>query len=184
MRIQLLIEQLKLRLPELEWKISQLPRNKDLWRLPQGIFRLKAGNPYSLYIDEIKKDIQQLEQQVGPKSQWYLAKQIEAKIALLIRMSVLQKKASSNHTLHNSVLQRLSTRKQWMEDLEQRMDSLNQQICAMKERLANHSERHAPEPRLQLEQDIGQASQQLTLLQERYQRASSDKSRVSRPYTK
>lgn len=55
--MQWLIEQLKQRIPEMEWKINQLPPNKYLWRLPRGIFRLKAGSPYAFYITEIKEEI-------------------------------------------------------------------------------------------------------------------------------
>tara|TARA_B100000949_G_C14205583_1_gene417947 strand:+ start:40 stop:582 length:543 start_codon:yes stop_codon:yes gene_type:complete len=180
--MQWLIEQLKQRIPEMEWKINQLPPNKHLWRLPRGIFRLKAGSPYAFYITEIKEDIELLEAQTCPKRQWYLAKQIETKITLLIRISTLQNKNNTPSGNQNTIVQRLSTRKQWMEELEQRIDQITRQIVAMEQQLSKYTEQKKHlQTRLQLEHDIGEAHRQRTLLKEQYQRASSDKSRDSRP---
>ncbi len=174
--MQWLIEQLKQRIPEMEWKINQLPPNKHLWRLPRGIFRLKAGSPYAFYITEIKEDIALLEAQTCPKGQWYLAKQIETKITLLIRISTLQKKTHSPSSNQNAVVQRLSTRKQWLEELEQRIHQITRQISAMEQQLDKYTEqKNHLQARLQLEHDIGQSRRQKTLLKEQYQRASSDK---------
>ena len=181
MRIQRLIEQLKSRIPELEWKISQLSANKSLWRLPRGVFRLKAGSPYLDYVLEIKKDLLQLESQQNSACQHHLAKQIENKISLLVRISLLQGTKNKTSTNAKGVIQRLSTRQQWLQDLNLQITKTTQQIAALKNQLSNRAIQKDTQAQLQLEHDIGQACEQLTLLQERYQRMSSDKSNDSRP---
>lgn len=181
MRIQGLIEQLNARIPELEWKISQLPPNKSSWRLPRDVFRLKPGSPYLGYVSEVKEDLAQLALQRGATGQHYLAKKIEHKISLLIRMCVLQalQKAGSPTTI--GVLQRLSTRQQWLAELQVQLSQTTQQIAAMQRQLSSPAIKKDTQAQLQLQHDIGQALQQHTILKERYQRASSDKSRDSRP---
>jgi len=69
-----------------------------------------------------------------------------------------------------------------MEELEQRIDQITRQIVAMEQQLSKYTEQKKHlQTRLQLEHDIGEAHRQRTLLKEQYQRASSDKSRDSRP---
>ncbi|MCC5791183.1 MAG: primosomal replication protein [Legionellaceae bacterium] len=181
MHVQELTEKLLQRLPELEWKFSQLPYALTLWHLPPGLFQTAAGKGYEYYLAEIKHDIELLQKDRLPASQWYLAKKIEQKIHIMIRLWVLQQKKPPQPERQVPVLQRLAKRQEWLQELEQSIQQLQQQLRSLEQQVEQLTPQHSPEWRLQLEHDIGKARQQLQVQQEQYQRASSVKSKDSRP---
>lgn len=176
-----LISELKNRLPELEWRASKLPGKGLLWRVPQGIFRTKNGQPLQEFIDEIRQDLEVLATRSDNKSQQHLCQQIDKKMHLLIRMTMMKSQSVNEKQATHSIIQKLGNRQQWLQEIEEKIKALQQQVEAIEHQLQQSRFDNDPQAQLNLQQQAGQARQRLNLLEEHYQRASSFNNKDSRP---
>jgi hypothetical protein len=170
---QELLNQLKSRLPELEWKITEIDSFYLNQRLSKGLFRLGAEASGAAFIAEIKADIQSLSLQQNKQSAFYQAQRIQQKINVLVTLCQMHQKKNKKEEKVYFGVSMLSTRQQWIRDLEMKITTLVAQQQAMNRALKqfNHvADAHAI---LQLKADLGEVERRLTLAQETLNRAIS-----------
>lgn len=114
---ELLVE-LTSRLPELEWRISELGSTISAQQLPEGLFPLHLELTASGCIQEIKEDIMALSQQKNERSAHYLAERIQRKVHVLVRLCQIERPKQKLEKKTHFELKMLSTRQQWIQGLE------------------------------------------------------------------
>ncbi|MFT4058680.1 MAG: hypothetical protein QM652_03930 [Legionella sp.] len=169
-----LLNDLSARLPELEWKINELGAAFSAYRLPRGLFRTRNETNGSMYIAEINADIYALSQQTNERGANYLAQRILQKVNVLVSLcQIFSNKIQTGEKNYFGV-KMLSTRQQWIHDLEVEIQTMEAQRQAMNRTLEQMLCRtHHPDAVLQLKADIGKIEQRLTLAQETLDRAIS-----------
>ncbi|MCW8409582.1 hypothetical protein OQJ13_11435 [Legionella sp. PATHC035] len=168
-----LLSQLMARLPELEWKISELGPFFSSQRLPKGLFRLDAEISGAACIAEIKADIHALGKQQNKRSAFYLAERIRQKINVLVVLCQMHQGKSKPEEKPSFGIKMLSTRRQWINDLETEVKTLEEQQQAMTKALEHL--RHNPNANaiLHLKAELGEVERRLTLAKETLNRAVS-----------
>jgi hypothetical protein len=171
--IKELASDLMTRLPELEWKITNLNPILFSRSIPKRLFRTPNLNPLEC-INELKVDIQVLTKQNSEISALYLVGQIKQKINVLVglcRMEKKQEKLSEHLPLG---INTLSTRQQWLRELEQDIESLSKQQQALLKTLSTMKmEQKAPSILLNLQSELGTLEKRLTLAKETLAKATS-----------
>lgn len=180
-RLHPLIQDVRQRLPELAWQLERLAKHMRLWKIPRGFFRTPNGSTVEAFIAEIEQDIEQLEAQSNTHAQNFLATQLEAKINLLTRWVTVQKNQKSETPMAQSIVRKLMDRRQWLEEMEAQMTSLEQQIISIRKQLKKHQNQSHPEHQLELQNALGKSEQKLSLMREHYQRATSFNNKDSSP---
>lgn len=171
--INALIEHLTKRLPELEWQLQKLGSIFPSRKLPPQLFRAASSADASVYINEIKFDLNRLLEPNSPAVQDFLATLVNQKINVLV--SLCKRTSKPLHTKPGShqplLMDRISTRQQRLEELETIIHDLTQQqeglLAAAKSRMAN------PAIQLTLQQELGSLQQRLTLAEEAYKELTS-----------
>jgi predicted nucleic acid-binding Zn-ribbon protein len=162
------------RLPELEWKMSSMDYAISNHSLPRGLFRVAVEPSASSCITEIKADIQALAEQKNERSAVYLAEQIRRKINVLVALCQVHSRKNKPEEKISFGVKMLSTRKQWVADLEAEIDTLVTQQQALSKTLEQMMTRHHNAAAiLQLKADLGAIERRLTLAQETLSRAIS-----------
>lgn len=168
-----LLSQLMERLPELEWKISELGLFFSSQRLPKGLFRFDAEANGAACIAEIKADIQSLSKQQNKRSAFYLAERIRQKINVLVVLCQMHQGQNKPEEKVYFGIKMLSTRQQWINDLETEINTLVEQQQAMTKALAHLSHSHNSSALLHLKAELGEVERRLTLAKETLNRAVS-----------
>lgn len=168
MSIDVLLLELEARLPELEWKLSSLGTAFSPKSLPRGLFRPHLEGSASVYVAEIKLDIQALVRQKSNYSAYYLVQRIQQKINVLVTLCHLQaNKLKSEERKSNFGLQMINTRQQWLQTLEKDISILSAQQQAMSKSLQQMQTRgREPQALLSLQGELGEVEKRLTLAKE------------------
>lgn len=172
MSIAVLLAELNARLPEITWKINQLQKPITAAMLPRGLFTIPIEYDSSTFIDEIKADIKRLSTQKNEQVIRHLANTIQRKINVLVKICQLNQvtKAPAELARKNTFnLSSLSTRQQWLGNLEEKITALTEQKEAFSKKVQNNAD---PLVQLQLQKEIGELEKQLTLAKEAYQKAT------------
>lgn len=169
-----LLTELIARLPELEWKISSLGTSFSGYSLPPGLFRADKEARGIAYIAEIKSDIQALSLQHNQRSVFYLAQRLQRKINVLVRLCQIEGHKTRDEDKGHFGIKMLSTRQQWIQNLERDIQTLQQQLQALNNTLAQMLRRNQEATTvLQLKAELGEVEQRLTLAQETLKRATT-----------
>mgnify|MGYP002132604162 CR=1 FL=1 len=170
MSLDVLLQELETRLPELEWKVSTLGSTFSPKAFPKGLFRSGETSPTNC-IAEIKSDIKKLALSKGDKSPFYLAQRIQQKINVLVSLCQLQtSKPKPEAKIHFGV-NSISTRQQWLQSLEQEINLLMIQREAMLKTFAQMKTQSKTEALLHLQAELGEVERRLTLAKETFARA-------------
>lgn len=169
--IQNLITELMARLPELEWKVSNL--NPALFNrsLPKKIF--KTQEPTALAcINELKADLHVLKQVKHERSAEYLAEQLKQKVSILVGISRLEHKNKGKIQPASFSMEKICTRQQWLQSLEQEVTVLRKQKQALSTRLTQiNPHKSDPAVLLNLKHELGLLEKKLTLAEEALNKA-------------
>lgn len=167
------LAQLAARLPELEWKISHSGIVIDEEAVPQGLFRLTQELNARACIQEIKVDLQQLKKKSQSKILEFLAKRIRQKIDFLVHVYHIQALGKRGPEEKTQAMDAITTRQQWLTNLNQEITALNEQREALSLRLSKLKKRGDSQSILSLQAEIGQLERQLTLARETWVRATA-----------
>ncbi|STX30063.1 coiled-coil protein [Legionella beliardensis] len=170
MSVNLLLTTLLARLPELEWQLSKFELSFNSRVFPNGLFRCHPKDDIQAYSKEVKTDINTLSQQTNLRVAHYLALQINQKINVLVSVCQQHSKKKVTSEVADFTLDRLTTRQQWLQNLEQQITLLTQQKDALAATLAQ-SQNLNGESKLKLQAELGQLQKQLTLANEAYLKA-------------
>ncbi|AWN75413.1 TPA: hypothetical protein ACTUT5_000569 [Legionella anisa] len=168
-----LLSQLMERLPELEWKISELGSFFSSHQLPKGLFRFDADASGSACIAEIKADIHALSKQQNRHSAFYLAERIRQKINVLVVLCQMHQGKNKSREKVYFGIKMLSTRQQWINDLEMEIHTLLEQQQAMTKALEHLKHNRNSSAILHLKAELGEVERRLTLAKETLNRAVS-----------
>ena len=167
-----LLSELITRLPELEWKISGLGSSFSIRSLPKGLFRTNIGENAAACIAEIKQDIQTLSQQKPGRSALYLAERITRKVNVLVAVCHVYGRKNKAEEKTSFGVTMLSTRQQWIQELEKDIHTLEQQQQAMLKTLEQMQRNHHDATAiLHLKAELGKIERHLTLAAETLNRA-------------
>jgi len=166
-----LLAELTARLPELEWKISELSTSFSNKSLPIGLFRSNIEPSAAACVAEIKADIKALSQQKNERSAFYLAERIKQKVSVLVVLCQRQNRQKKTEDKVYFGVKMLSTRQQWLQDLEAEINTLSRQQQAMTKTLEQKRRNHHLEAVLHLKAELGEVEKRLTLAQEALYRA-------------
>jgi len=166
-----LLTKLSARLPELEWKISELSTPISGHSLPRGLFRSRIEYSGATCIQEIKEDIHALSLQKNQRSESFLALRINQKINVLVVLCQIQSRKSTPNKKPGFSLKMLSTRQQWIQGLESDIELLVIQHGAMAKSLAQMQLGANAAAVLNLQADLGEVERRLTLAKEALNRA-------------
>ncbi|MGL5743186.1 MAG: hypothetical protein ACRCXC_11960 [Legionella sp.] len=161
------------RLPELEWKINGLGSSLSSQSLPKGLFRFTKELSGAACIAEIKADIHTLSQQQNQRSAFYLAEQIRKKINVLVVLCQMTQRKRKPEKKTCFGIKMLSTRQQWINDLEVEIHTLIAQQQAMIKTLENLKYSRNANAILHLQAELGEVERRLTLAQETLKRVVS-----------
>lgn len=169
--IQNLITDLMARLPELEWKITNLSPALFHRSLPKKVF--KAQEPTAIAcINELKADLQVLRQVKHERSAEYLAEQLKQKVSILVAISRLEHKNKEKIQPASFSMEKISTRQQWLQALEQEVEVLRKQKQALSTRLSQiNPQKSDPALLLNLKHELGLLEKKLTLAEEALNKA-------------
>jgi hypothetical protein len=169
-----LLNDLTARLPELEWKINELGSAFSKYNLPKGLFRSKNELDGPACIAEIKTDIHALSLQKNERSANYLAERILQKVNVLVALCQILSRKPKVEDKSCFGVKMLSTRQQWIRDLEVKIQAMEAQRQAMGRSLEQMMRRNQqPEAILQLKAELGKIEQRITVAQETLSRAVS-----------
>jgi hypothetical protein len=163
-----ILEELAERLPELEWKMNSLGALFSAYALPKGLFRPSMDGSATACIAEIKADIQQLTVQKNESSAYYLAARIQKKISVLVALCHLQANKPKVERKINFGLNKISTRQQWLQTLENEINLLTLQQEAQIKAIQQMQTRGDTQALLQLQVDLGDVEKRLTLAKETF----------------
>lgn len=129
------LAQIEARLPELEWKLNLLDGGRlDIRKLPRPLFPFKIYVSVEDCMQLIKQDLLRLRESTEVQTIYYLAVLLQEKISILVqicRLTPMHSKAWLNFDLN-----KISTRKEWLLELEADRHDLLRQKSALLERLA------------------------------------------------
>lgn len=162
-----LLNELSSRLPELEWKISELSTSISSRNLPKGLFRSGFEVTGVGCVKEIQADIQALSQQKNERSAHYLAERIKQKINVLVALCHINgRKKKPEKSVYFGV-KMLSTRQQWIHNLESEINTLILQQEAMFKSLHHMTSSGGNTAAiLSLQAELGEVEKRLTLARE------------------
>ena len=161
------------RLPELEWKIKGLSPSTLSYGLPRGLFVSSTELSGAQCIAEIKADIQALSAQKHHKSAVYLAQKIQRKINILVVLYQVSIKKQGKTSAINFGIKMLSTRQQWIQNLESEIALLETQKQALVKTLEQMKDTNSISMILSVQQELGEVDKHLTLAQETLMRSVS-----------
>lgn len=167
-----LVPELYARLPELELQLSNLPPAFLKRHLPPGVFVPKGDLSASGCINEIKNDLKVLSSQERMIASTYLSEKINNKINILVGICQLAKKTlRPTGEKQGLSLKKISSRQQWLQDLEGEIGIISEQKKALEETLTHTRSNADSKLLLKIKAELGQVEQQLTQAQELLNRA-------------
>jgi hypothetical protein len=161
------------RLPELEWKIANLNPTLFSKSIPKRLFRTSNLVPLEC-MNELKADIRALTKQNSDVCAHYIAEQIKQKINVLVGLCKIEKKQEKLSEHLPLSINMLSTRQQWLRELEQNIEILTKQQQALFKTLsAMQSNKKDSSILLNLQSELGAVEKHLTLAKETLSKATS-----------
>lgn len=167
-----LLSELSARLPELKWKMGQMGSAFSIHQLPRGLFRTSVVLTAAGCVDEIQDDIDALLKHQNENSAHFLAERIKQKINVLVALHQINVKKNQEQNPVPFSLNKLSTRQQWLQDLELEIQQLMSQQQALSRSLEQMSGINQIEAVLTLKQDLGSIEKRLTLAKETLSQAT------------
>jgi primosomal protein N'' len=165
------VQILAARLPELVWKLSTLRSVFNPKLLPRGLFNAQLEMTPQSCIDEINADLRVLKDHKNERSVHYLALRVSQKINVLVRLCQLHAdKKPAGQPLTFGV-QEISTRQQWLGNLQADIVRLSAQQLALTSALGKLQTGHDPQAILSLQAEVGEIERRLTLARETLNRA-------------
>lgn len=168
-----LLSELSSRLPELEWKLSNLGAFFSRRSLPRGLFSSNMELSGAACIEEIKSDIKVLSEQKNTRSAQYFAERIQQKINVLVSLCQINAKKNKPEGAVYFGVKMLSTRQQWIKTLENDIETLVTQQQAMLNALEQNKLSTNVEVMLSVQAELGEVERRLTLAKEELKRAVS-----------
>ncbi len=163
------VQRLRARLPELLWKLNKHHILFHSSQLPKGLFhQILEMSPQSC-IEEIQADLHALERREEDESGRFLARKVNQKVTVLVRLCQLQAEKPLSPPL--DLLEAMSTHQQWVVALEKDVMHLRAQHQALARALQECSSLCTPEALLTLQAELGEAARRLTLAEEAMGRA-------------
>lgn len=170
--MQEILSELRARLPELQWKIAQLGRAFSVHQLPRGLFRPGVFLTGRGCVEEIQADIDALLLQHHEKSACFLAERIKQKIDVLVTLCQINAKKSNSEQPEPFSVNKLSTRQQWLQNLELEIEQLGRQQQALTRSLQQMNLAGNTTAVLTLKSDLGVIEKRLTLARETLNQAT------------
>lgn len=124
-------------------------------------------------VAEIKADVELLSQQKNERSAFYLAERIRQKINVLVALCQIHNRKNKPEEKVSFGVKMLSTRQQWIHDLELDIHTLEKQQQAMTKTLEQMLRYNKTEAILDLKAELGKIERRLTLAKETFNRAVS-----------
>ena len=167
------VQVLVARLPELVWKLSTIGSAFNPRLLPRGLFKTQLEMTPQSCIDEINADLQLLNDQKNERSERFIAERVSQKINVLVRLCQINAdKKPSGEPLAFGV-QEMSTRQQWLENLQEDIVRLSTQQLALAATLSKLNTSQNPQAILGLQAEVGEVERRLTLARETWARATA-----------
>ena len=161
-----ILNRLIARIPELEWKVRDIGTFISSQNIPKGLFRIAEPSGASC-IAEIKADIYRLSQQNDERSAIYMAERLRQKVNVLVVLCQVYHRKNKPENKFGFCVNMLSTRQQWINDLEAEINLLVEQQQAIKNTL-EQLKFHHPKSNiiLNVKLDLGEVERRLTLARE------------------
>lgn len=160
------------RLPELAWKLGGLYTTINANLLPRGLFKERLEITPESCIAEIRADLKALYQHKNERSAHYLAQRASQKINVLVHLCQLPNSAQDSNRFSTLNVGAITTRQQWLRELEAEIERLNSQYLALESALSNIQSSQNTHAILSIQSDLGEAKRRLTLAQETLARAT------------
>jgi hypothetical protein len=168
-----MVEQLVARLPELSWMLHRLHGEWDASALPPALFQRACVATPSACMDDIHADLRALKQQTNPQSVHFLAERVARKITVLVQICK-KNLAKPVQQLHASFgVQSISTRQKWLQTMHDDIAVLICQQQALLATLLRVQQENKSQAILNVQLELGQVEQRLTLAKESLQRATA-----------
>ena len=172
--IEDLSEVLAARLPELEWKLGGVDETLSSKLLPPGLFSSQINMSTQKCVAEVRSSLLALKDERSEQSMQYLAKRINRQLNVLVRICKLHAKELPQHVSSAFDMQAMSTRRQCLSKLENKIESLKVQREALRVRLKQERGlRCCPKFIVVLQAEIGMLERKLSLTQEHLERLSA-----------
>lgn len=168
MTLHSLLADLLARIPELEWQLNKVGDVFSAKSLPRGLFKHHYDASSADYIAEIRADINRLKTHVNGRAARYLAEKINEKINVLVTLCSQYNRQTSVREVARFTVDQLSTRQQWLNQLEQTIQRLSAQQQALVKALSQQTASDDPLVQLNLRRELGELEKQLTQAQEMY----------------
>jgi ribosomal protein S15P/S13E len=166
---------LEAKLPELIWRINALAINLNVIRLPEGLFNHAYDKAPEEYVNEIKTELKTLKHQNNEIAANYLARRIAQKIDVLVKVCRLnEKKEKKTDAMTGFSIKAMSTRQQWLKELESEIGVLTEQHKALSAHFRQAKHQKDTNVQLNLQADLGQLERRLTLAKEAWSKATSN----------
>ena len=164
---------LSARLPELVWKLSTLQSVFNPTLLPRGLFKDQLEMTPQSCIDEINADLQLLKDHKNERSVRFLTERVSQKINVLVRLCQMQSDKKPSAQSMTFGVQAISTRQQWLENLQEDIDRLSTQHLALTATLNKLQAGSDLRATLSLQAEVGEVERRLTLARETLARATA-----------
>jgi hypothetical protein len=155
------------RLPELSWKLRSCFTFINPTLLPRGLFRTTLEITPQSCIDDITRDISSLKQEQNERAGHFLATRISQKINVLVKLCQQHKEQQSVQMPSLFTLDRLSSRSQWLKNMQDDIVSLKEQQRSLQKSL-QYAQHYGNENVvvLQITAELGEILRCLTLAEE------------------
>ena len=167
------LAKLSYRLPELEWKLSQLGDSWSAHSLPPGLFTSSIEITAHHCINEIKENLRRLSAQTNQRCALSLADKINQQINVLVRICTLHANKPNKNTVTRFGVQSISTRQQWLVTLHDDIERLTNQQQSLTHTLKTHQVNNVQNSIIQrLQQELGEVERKLTIAKENLVKAT------------
>jgi hypothetical protein len=165
------VHALATRIPELEWRLSKLPYIARA-KLPRGLFQHDTHLTWidsRRCIESLRHDLEALQANPDDFAAHFIAQQLSRKVNVLLR--ICHESSFKEARLPVFSMQRMSTRQQWLVQLQQDITRLTAQQAALLEALSTHEARlMSVDATLLLQHELGEVTRRLTEAQEKLAR--------------
>ncbi|GGI89045.1 hypothetical protein GCM10007966_17270 [Legionella impletisoli] len=143
--------------------------------MPEGLFKCAYDDNPESYIQEIRSDLLVLNENTNANSVQFLASRIARKINVLVCLCQLHEKKIPQSYTASLTIQTLATRQQWLQQLEHKIHSLEEQKQSLARRLTECLKRSPRDDQaiLILQKDLGELEKQITLAKETEKKMTS-----------
>lgn len=164
--MNLILDELNSRLPELEWKLNKLKSGISVHNLPKGLFSIGMEFSAAACIQEIRSNLKSLSNRKNDQGAFFLAERIKQKINVLVILCQIHHGKKKQEESNSFKLETLSTRKQWVESMESKIWALEGQHQAMLKTLSQKKNEGDSSAILPLQAELGEIQKKLTLARE------------------